>query len=105
MTRIFISYSRQDKTIADYIAAELRVREADVFIDYQKLVGGENFIGRLGREIEACDYLLLLLSPRSVSSKWVQAEVAWALKNNKPIVPVLLEPASMTDFFFLSNVE
>jgi hypothetical protein len=60
MTRIFISYSRHDKTIAEYIAAELRNRGANVFIDYQKLVAGENFIGRIGREIEACDSLVLL---------------------------------------------
>ena len=105
MIRIFISYSRRDKAVADYIGAELRNRGADVFIDYQKLVGGENFIRRLGREIETRDFFVLLLSPRSVASKWVQAEAAWALRCNKPIVPVLLEPASMTDFFFLTNVE
>jgi WD40 repeat protein len=105
MTRIFISYSRRDKAVADYIGAELRNRGADVFIDYQKLIGGENFIGRLGREIETCDFFILLLSPRSVASKWVQAEAAWALRCDKPIIPVLLEPASMTDFFFLTNAE
>jgi WD40 repeat protein len=105
MTRIFISYSRRDKAVADYIGAELRNRGTDVFIDYQKLIGGENFIGRLGREIEARDFFVLLLSPRSVASKWVQAEAAWALRCDKPIVPVLLEPASMADFFFLTNVE
>ena len=105
MTRIFISYSRQDKTIAEYIAAELHIRGAEVFIDYQKIIGGENFIGRLGHEVAACNFFVLLLSPRSVASKWVQAEVAWALHNNKPIVPVLLEPTSMVDFFFLINVQ
>jgi hypothetical protein len=36
MIRVFISYSRHDKTMADYIAAELRRRDADVFVDYQK---------------------------------------------------------------------
>jgi len=103
--RIFISYSRRDKAVADYIGAELRNRGADVFIDYQKLIGGENFIRRLGREIEACNVFVLLLSPCSVASKWVQAEAAWALRCDKPIIPVLLEPASMADFFFLTNVE
>jgi hypothetical protein len=105
MTRVFISYSRHDKTMADYIAAELRRRDADVFVDYQKLVAGENFIARLGREIEARDFFVLLLSPRSVVSKWVQAEAAWALHCNKPIIPIRLEPASLTDFFFLINLE
>ncbi len=105
MPRIFISYSRRDKTIAEYIAAQLRNRGAEVFIDYQKLVGGENFIERLGGEIARSDYLVLLLSPRSVDSPWVQAEVAWAFTNRKPIVPVLLETSSIVSMFFLANLE
>lgn len=105
MTRVFISYSRRDKLVADYLATELRNRGAEVFIDYQQLLGGENFIGRLGREIEACDHLVLIISPRSVVSKWVQAEIAWALNCDKRVVPLILEPASMVDFFFLVNVE
>lgn len=105
MTRVFISYSRQDKTIADDIAAELRRRGAEVFIDYQRLVGGEDFTDRLGGEIEKCDFLVLLLSPRSVTSKWVKAEATYAHQNNKRIVPVLLEPTKLTGFFFLSAIE
>ncbi|KAB2904756.1 MAG: TIR domain-containing protein [Anaerolineae bacterium] len=34
MKRIFISYSRRDKSIADYIAAQLRNRGAEVFRDF-----------------------------------------------------------------------
>lgn len=105
MTRIFISYSRRDKPIADYIAAQLRNRGADVFVDYQRLIGGENFIERLGTEIAHCDFFVILLSLRSVDSPWVQAEVAWAFTNRKPIVPVLLETCSMMSLFVLSNLE
>lgn len=58
MTRIFISYSRRDKAVADYIGAELRNRGADVFIDYQKLIAGENLSGgwdaRSRRAISLC---------------------------------------------------
>ena len=105
MTSVFISYSRKDRTVADHIAAELRNRGAEVFIDYQKLVAGEDFIGRLGKEIESREYFIIIVSPRSVDSKWVKAEVSWALHNNKTIIPVLLEPASMTEFFFLVSLE
>lgn len=105
MTSVFISYSRRDKAFAEYIAAELRNREADVFIDYQRLTGGENFIGRLGREIEQRDCVVLLISSRSVASKWVQAEVAWAFTKGKAIIPVVIETAPLVDFFFLINVE
>ncbi|MCC7447377.1 MAG: toll/interleukin-1 receptor domain-containing protein [Anaerolineae bacterium] len=105
MARVFISYSRRDKPAAEFMATALRRRGADVFIDYQKLVAGENFIGRLGHEIQACDSFVLLLSPPAVASKWVQAEAAWALHCDKPIIPVEFEPASLTTFFFLINKE
>lgn len=105
MTSVFISYSRRDKAIAQVIAAELRNRGAEVFIDYQELVAGESFIGRLGREIEKRDCIVFLVSPRSVDSKWVQAEIAWGFTKGKTVIPALLEPATMVDFFFLINVE
>ncbi len=34
MKRIFISYSRRDKSIADYIAVQLRNGGAEVFKDF-----------------------------------------------------------------------
>lgn len=105
MTSVFISYSRKDRAAADHIAAELRNCGTEVFIDYQKLIAGEDFIGRLGKEIENREYFLLIVSPHSVASKWVKAEVSWALHNNKTIIPVLLEPANITDFFFLVSLE
>lgn len=105
MTSIFISYSRRDRDAADFLAGELRKRGGEVFVDYQKLTAGENFIGRIGQEIERHDFFILLISPNSVASKWVQRETSWALHLNKTIIPVLLEPAKMTYFFFLIGIE
>jgi len=105
MARVFISYSRKDKAVAQFIASELHNRGADVFIDYDLLIPGQNFIGRLGREILSSDYIVLLLSASSVESEWVKDEIAWGLHNRKPIIPVVLEPVTMVDFFFLVKVE
>lgn len=102
--RLFISYSRRNKAIADYIATELRARGADVFIDYQELQAG-NFVAQLGSQIEASDAVVLLLSPPAVDSPWVQAEIAWAFSNHKRIVPVLLEPCSLVNMFVVASLE
>lgn len=106
--RLFLSYSRNDIDAANHIAAELRRRGADVFVDYERLKGGEDFIKRLGKEIKACDYLVLLFSPRSAESKWVQDEVAFARHHNRPIIPVILERVdddNLDAFFFIIRLE
>src|SRR5947209_6147842 len=105
MTSVFVSYSRKDKVVANYLANEMRSLGASVFIDYQKLVAGENFISRLGHEIEHADFFVILLSPASVSSKWVQRELAWAVNCDKPIIPIEIAPCNMTNVFMLVNIE
>lgn len=94
MKTIFISYSRTDAEPASYIAKKLQERyDVDVFIDYLRLRAGERFSTRLGKEIETRDYFLVLVSPRSMKSKWVDKEIHHADMFNKIIIPVILEPA------------
>jgi tetratricopeptide (TPR) repeat protein len=104
MTGVFVSYSRRDKKFADHIAEELRIRNADVFIDYQRLDAG-NFMKQLGSEIERRDVFILILSPHSVDSDWVQAELTWAFTKRKQIVPCLLEPCSFVNMFVVAMME
>ena len=90
--KIFISYSRKDIEVTNYLATELRKRGVDVFVDYQKLIAGTNFMENIALEIEKSDYFIFLISPNSVASKWVAGEVTWAVENEITIIPVLLEP-------------
>jgi WD40 repeat protein len=108
MAGVFISYSRHDKDFADYIAEELRQRDFEVFIDYQRLLGGESWVERLGHEIDKREYVVFILSRRSVRSEWVQDEIAYARRLNKPIIPVIMERIKDSDwskFFFLVRRE
>jgi formylglycine-generating enzyme required for sulfatase activity len=102
MTSVFISYSSKDRTIANFIARRLVAHGAGVFIDYEGLQAGQDFIGRLGKEIEKSDYFVLLVSPRSLASKWVRAEIGWAFTRDITIIPVLLEPASYEGVFVIA---
>ena len=104
MISVFISYSRHDKAFTEYLGAELRSRSAEVFIDYQRLKAG-NFVQQLGQEIENCDKFVLVISPRSVESPWVQAEVGWALSKQKIIVPLVLEDANLVNVFPVASLE
>lgn len=106
MPKIFISYSRRDKDVADYIAGELRSRGAEVFIDYQRIQAGESFPRRLASEIDSSSAIVFLLSKHSVTSKWVISEVYYAHQQDKLIVPVMLDATKLPgDLFFLSPID
>ena len=107
MPSAFISYSHKDRPVAKFIAAHLDNRGVEkVFIDYQELQAGD-FVGQLGHKIEENEYFLVVITPRSVASKWVRAEIGWAFakKDNRFIIPIWLEPAPLTDVFVLGQLE
>lgn len=91
MTSVFISYSSKDREAATAIATWLSEHRVDVFIDYQKLIGGEEFTDRLAGEIEERDYLLALVSENSLNSRWVIREIQHADRHGKEIIPVRLD--------------
>lgn len=91
--RIFISYSSRDRDTANAVKASLESAGASVFIDYARLQVGQPFPDQLRDEIKRCDALVLLVSPRSVESQWVQAEVRLAHGEHKRILPVIIENA------------
>ena len=93
--RIFISYKRDvkpDDPLALRLYEALRGRCA-VFIDRTMLVGTA-WAERIQAELEACDYLIPLLSEHSVHSEMVEAEIHTAqrlakTRGGKPkILPV-----------------
>ena len=106
VTSAFFSYSHKDRPVADYIAAHLRNRDVEIFIDYQKLQAGD-FVSQLGHQIEKNKYFLVLISPASIASKWVQAEIGWAFSKKETcfIIPIWLESAPLTDVFVLGQLE
>lgn len=104
--RIFISYSSRDRDTANAVQASLEAVGATVFIDYARLKAGQPFPDQLRDEIRRCDALLLLVSPRSIESQWVQAEVRLAHGEQKQIVPLIIEdaPAFREVFWYIDHL-
>ena len=44
-----------------------------------------------------CDKFMVVISERSVSNAWVQAEVEWALERSRPIIAVRLDRCGWDD--------
>ncbi len=89
MAEIFLSYSRADSHRAAEVVAELKARGHQVWWD-QELQPGDNWSRELELVLDRAGYVVVLWTPKSVESDWVQKEAALALERRK-LIPVLLE--------------
>lgn len=103
MGDIFISYSRHDKAFASRLANDLAREGWDVYYDL-KLKPSQNYEVELARKAAAAKYLLVVLSPNSLASKWVHGEVKAALQREREgsttVVPLLVaesDPERITE--------
>jgi hypothetical protein len=111
MVKIFINYRRGD-TIAT--AGRLYDRLAklfgrgNIFMDVDHIPAGVDFVGHLEKEVAACDVLLALIGQSWLSAQnkagqrriddprdFVVLELASALDRKIPLIPVLIDGASM----------
>lgn len=93
--RIFISHANADKAVAREIATALRKSGVDVWFDEHELLVGDSLANVIADAISSSDYMLVLLSPQSVASKWVQHELNAAYardldRRDITIIPVLI---------------
>lgn len=86
---IFISYSRSDSDFVDRLEADLRARDFQVWVDRQRVEGGQDWAEMIQRAIERSEYLLVVLSPDAVASEWVKKEIGFAQSSGKYVIPLL----------------
>jgi WD40 repeat protein len=93
MKRVFISYSRRQKTSADRIARDLSDAGLDVWIDFRQIEGGERWRDEIYKGLEKSEGVVFCLSPDAIKSEWCRREVAIAYSQNKPIYPAVVVEA------------
>ncbi len=89
MADIFVSYKREDREIADRVTRALAGGGFSAWWD-TRLLPAQQWDEEIEREIADAKAVLVLWTPRSVSSKWVRSEATFAMERNK-LVPVVLE--------------
>ena len=90
MGYIFISYSHKDTAYAHRLARALQKRGLEVWID-ERLDYGSQWPHEIQKQLDNCDAFIVLMSPRSFASEWVQSELQRAKRKLKPVFPLLLE--------------
>jgi len=100
---IFISYSRQDKSIVEKIAAHLVKHRANIWIDEWELDIGDSIVTKIQDAIETSAALLVVLSKASVESEWCKKELTAGLvreleEKKVLVLPVLIEDCKIPLF-------
>lgn len=89
MSHIFISYSRDDRHYARTLADVLLERGFNVWID-DRLIYGDHWWHTISQAIDAAAAVIVIMTPSSDDSIWVQREVALADNKHKTFLPLLL---------------
>ena len=103
----FVSYSRDDLEFASRLALDLKQAGAGIWLDKLDIHPGQLWERALEEAVTNCSRIVVILSPASVESENVMAEVAFGLDEKKEIIPVLyrdckipfrLRPIQYVDF-------
>lgn len=103
MLTIFLSHNHMDKPFARQLAERLKAHGIKVWLDEAEMQVGDSLLTKIESAIRNCTYLGVILSPRSVSSPWVQREINMALTEEihgkrVKVLPLLQEKCSIPGF-------
>jgi CHASE2 domain-containing sensor protein len=100
---IFLSYSREDSERAKSLAEIIERRTGRTIWwdrsagDSTGIVPGDDFDKLLRRAIDDAPDFVVLLSPHSLRSKWVRAELHRAIATERRVIPVQIGPVDLKD--------
>lgn len=88
--KVFLSYAHDDDQFVKRLYEDLTERHFDVWWDREKMPSRAlSFLKEIQLAIDACDRLILVVSPKAASSDYVIAEWRYALETGTVINPVL----------------
>jgi len=88
---VFISYSRKDKEIADFVSEMLKENNIKYWIDKEGIYSSYNYKELIVDAIEVSKAVIFISSVNSNSSINVIREIGYAVNMKKPILPLMLD--------------
>ena len=97
---VFLSHSSKDRSFVSRLVEVLRRHAIPVWYSETNIKGAQQWHDEIGRALKRCDWLVLVLSPDAVDSKWVKRELLYSLQHDRfegRIAPLLYRPCSPDD--------
>jgi hypothetical protein len=89
MADIFLSYSRDDKTIKQWVRQKLLAAGLSVWTDDNLAPGTPSWVIAVENALDSAGCLVVLFSPSSKRSEWVIEEINYARTHDLAIFPIL----------------
>lgn len=90
--RLFLSHAADDATFANVLTDKLRASKASLKIFVASRPGdissGEEWLARIGKELQEADAYVVLLTPTSVKRPWIWFESGAAWMTGRGLIPV-----------------
>ena len=94
----FLSYHSGDEDWVATLKTALQSRGIRVWLDSEQIRPGDRFPGALARAIGSVGCVVLVLSPGSARSRWVEEEYHLALARNCHVLPVIIDDVDPPGF-------
>lgn len=88
MAQVFISYSRKDLSFVEQLATDLKNAGFDVWYDISGIGGGSRWRVAIENAIRSSQFAIVVLSPDSTASEWVEREFLFASNLKRKIIPL-----------------
>ena len=91
MPKVFMSHSSQDDDTTLVLVEQLRRAGFDIWVDFENIRGGSDWLCELQAGIERCDALVVALSKAALKSVWMERECLFAFQLGKPVYTALVD--------------
>src|SRR5258708_6813797 len=100
MPQVFISHSTEDRAFVEKeLLPLLRKHGIGTWYSQTDIRTAEQWEKGIRSALEKCDWFLVVMSPRSAASRWVEREVHWAMEERHGrFIPVLIDASDFRDW-------
>jgi len=102
---IFLSHSGADQRWVQWIADNARRIDINVYMYEHDVQPGAPIAAKVQSAIENCQALVVLLTPNSEYSPYVQQEIGFAEAKDKPVIPLVQPGVSQRCLAMLEGTE
>ena len=93
---VFISYAREDGQFVGHLCGALREAGYTPWLDRESIPGSSEWLVEINKGIDNAGAVIVVLSPAACASRFVEQELQYAQKSNRPVVPLQFQQCQLS---------